>query len=356
MIFQGKTSQWLKPVIFCFSILFAASCSIDVEEEPLIVIHSIEIEINAEMATFGIDVTANVDFDITIDDEWITKVVASQTTVTFQVQENTAITERTGIVTFKQKDGYASATLTVIQASNPLLEVFIAHAGGKIGRYTYTNSLEALNFSYDMGCRMFELDICETSDGVFVGVHDWKHFKTISGYTGIQDASPLSEQEFLSLSIYGAYTPMNISAINAWFESHKEAILVTDKVNQPKRFTEHFLFKDRLIMELFSWDAVVEALDIGVKAMPSQNIVFGTRNIEKRLDDLNIKYVAVSRRVISGNEEFFEQLKNKNIKTYVYHVNFDEGKNEKYVFENELKWITGMYADNLSLLQSPIPQ
>ena len=149
---------------------------------------------------------------------------------------------------------------------------------------------------------------------------------------------------------------MNISAINTWFENHKDAILITDKVNKPKRFTEQFLFKDRLIMELFSWDAVVEALEIGVKAMPSQNIVFGTRNIEQRLDDLNIKYIAVSRRVISGNEEFFKQLKNKNIKTYVYHVNFDEGKNEKYVFENELQWITGMYADNLSLLNSLISQ
>ena len=355
MILKRKISQWLRLVIFCFFFLFAASCSIDVEEEPLIVIQPITIEINAEMATFDIDVNANVDFDITIDDEWITKVVASQTTVILHVQENTATTERTGIVTFKQKGGNASATLTVIQTPNPLLEVFIAHAGGKIGKHTYTNSLEALNYSYDMGCRMFELDICETSDGVFVGVHDWKHFKTISGYTGIQDASPLSEQEFLSLTIYGTYTPMNISAINAWFESHKDAILVTDKVNQPKRFTEQFLFKDRLIMELFSWDAVVEALEIDVKAMPSQNLVFGTRNIQ-RLDDLNIKYIAVSRRVISGNEEFFEQLKNKNIKTYIYHVNFDEGKNEQYVFENELKWITGMYADNLSLLKSPISQ
>ena len=210
MIFQGKTSLWLRSIIFCFSFLFAASCSIDVEEDPLIFIQPATIEMNAEMETFDIDVTSNVDFDITIDDEWITKVVVSQTTVTLQVQENTAAIERTGVVTFKQNDGNASAMLTVIQAPNPLLEVFIAHAGGKIGKYTYTNSLEALNMSYDMGCRMFELDISESSDGVFVGVHDWEHFKTISGYTGIQDALPLSEQEFLSLNIYDVYSDEHI--------------------------------------------------------------------------------------------------------------------------------------------------
>ncbi len=41
---------------------------------------------------------------------------------------------------------------------NPLIEIFIAHAGGAIDGYTYTNSLEALNSSYAAGCRLFEKD------------------------------------------------------------------------------------------------------------------------------------------------------------------------------------------------------
>jgi phosphoglycerol transferase MdoB-like AlkP superfamily enzyme len=49
---------------------------------------------------------------------------------------------------------------------------FIAHAGGMIDDHTYTNSLEALNMSYDKGFRLFELDILRTSDSMFVTAHD----------------------------------------------------------------------------------------------------------------------------------------------------------------------------------------
>jgi len=233
---------------------------------------------------------------------------------------------------------------------NLLIEVFIAHAGGGIDGYTYTNSLEALNHSYSMGCKLFEIDISESSDNLFVGAHDWTHYKNIVGYNGVRDNTPLSEQEFLSFRIYDAYTPINMTAINTWFGNHRDAILVTDKINEPKRFAEQFMYKDRLIMELFSWEAVTEAIEIGVKAMPSENLIFGTPIIEWVLDSLNIKYVAVSRRTLAGNEEFFKRLKNKEIKTYVFHVNYEDGKDEKYVFENELHLITGMYADDLSLL------
>ena len=239
-----------------------------------------------------------------------------------------------------------------VEEEMDLTEVFIAHAGGRIGGHNYTNSLEALDLSYSMGCKLFELDIIETSDSVFVAAHDWIHFKNIAGYEGEKDNTPLSEQEFLSYSIYNAYTPMSMIAINDWFAKHEDAILVTDKVNKPKRFAEQFAFKNRVIMELFSWNAVNEALEVGVIPMPSENLIFGTPDIEQVLDSLNIKHVAVSRRLLEGNEDFFINLKEKGIKTYVFHVNFDAGKDEKYVFENELHLITGMYADDLSLLLS----
>jgi glycerophosphoryl diester phosphodiesterase len=60
----------------------------------------------------------------------------------------------------------------------------IAHAGGKIDGFIYTNSLEALNSSYKKGCLLFELDIQETSDGKLIAVHDWEEFKKITNYQG----------------------------------------------------------------------------------------------------------------------------------------------------------------------------
>jgi hypothetical protein len=33
------------------------------------------------------------------------------------------------------------------------------------------------------------------------------------------------------------------------------------------------------------------------------------------------------------------------IKVYVYNVNFDPGKDEQYVLDNEIGYVYGMYAD-----------
>ncbi len=229
-------------------------------------------------------------------------------------------------------------------------DVFIAHAGGAIEGIIYSNSLEALNSSYNKGCRLFELDIIESSDDKFVAAHDWKAYKQITDYTNGIDETPLTENQFLSLRINKKYTPLNMQRINEWFSEHSDAILITDKVNTPKRFSEYFLFKDRLRMELFTWDAVVEAIQVGVTPMPSECLVLGLDG-EKRLYNLKIKYVAISRRSISANIDLLKRLKDNKIKTYVYHVNFDVGKDEKYVLENELEYVYGLYADHLDLIK-----
>jgi glycerophosphoryl diester phosphodiesterase len=228
-------------------------------------------------------------------------------------------------------------------------DIFIAHAGGEIDSITYTNSLEALNSSYKKGCRIFELDIIETSDGKFVAAHDWHVYKEISNCQYEPYDIPLTENQFLSCKIHGKYTPLNITRINDWFSRHRDAILVTDKVNSPRKFSDAFLFKDRLRMELFSWDAVLEAIHVGITPMPSECLVF-QQGAEEKLYNLNIKYIAISRRVIEANKDFLMRIKSHNIKTYVYHVNFDSGKNEKYVLENEIRYIYGMYADYLDLI------
>jgi glycerophosphoryl diester phosphodiesterase len=141
-------------------------------------------------------------------------------------------------------------------------EKFIAHGGGKIDGYIYTNALDALDFSYKQGARLFELDFIETSDGKLVAAHDWKHYKTITNYSGSVDDVPLSEAEFLSQRIYGKFTPLHMGRINTRFAQHEDAILITDKINDPKKLAEHFVFTDRVIMELFSRDAVETALKI----------------------------------------------------------------------------------------------
>lgn len=222
---------------------------------------------------------------------------------------------------------------------------FIAHAGGAIDGKQYTNSLEALNQSYAKGFRLFELDIIKTRDGIHVAAHDWPHWRKITGFYGTMAPT---HQEFMSQKIYDKYTPLDIEMINHWFSQHDDAFLITDKVNTPSIFADLFIDNKRLIMELFSTTAVIEATEIGdLRPMPNMDLLRGDNSLSvSQLKEMGITHVATSRRAIEGNNEMFDELKRNNIKVYVYSVNHDQGKDEAYVICNENQYIYGLYADN----------
>lgn len=220
---------------------------------------------------------------------------------------------------------------------------YIAHAGGEVNGIKSTNSKQALDQNYKKGFRLFELDIIETSDGKLVAAHDWKMWARFTDYTG---TLPPTHSEFKKLKIYGDYATMDLDGINAWFTAHPDAILVTDKVNDPIAFANAFVDKNRLIMELFSLLAIEEASQNGIRTIISQEPLMAIKGDKLNyLEVNNIKYVAVSRRSIASQTKLLLQLRDKGIKVYVYNVNFDAGKDEKYVQDNEIGLVYGMYAD-----------
>ena len=221
---------------------------------------------------------------------------------------------------------------------------FIAHAGGKIDNITYTNSLEALTENYKKGFRYFELDILKTADNKFVAAHDWKKWRKNHGF---QEDEPITHEIFMSRKAKNKFTPLSIAEINAWFKNHPDAILVTDKVNTPKQFSEAFNFKSRLIMELFSAQAIKEANKHQIKFLAAPNVFKGMNETEQ-LDFIksnNVKYLSISRNSITKNRVFYKKLKNLGVKLYAYHISFKMWSDEPYVFINELDYIYGMYAD-----------
>ena len=238
-------------------------------------------------------------------------------------------------------------------------EHFIAHAGGAIDGINYTNSIEALNLSYSKGCKLFELDLRLTTDDKIVATHD---------------PIEVSEEEFMSTLIFGKYTPMNMQTINEWFSKHPDAILVTDKINDPQRIFDEFLFQDRVIMELFTWDAVDKAIELGIKPMVSENLIFGksekaiqmgippappmkASDIEQIFEEKKIEYMCMSRYFhLTGNEDFLQRLKTKGIKNYVFNLELPVPISgisaEEYVWYYEMDFCYGMYANDLDLLKS----
>lgn len=224
---------------------------------------------------------------------------------------------------------------------------FIAHAGGEIDGEIYTNSLEALNLNYEKGFRLFELDIIKTKDNYFVASHDWEFWAKTTGYKG---ELPVSKDSFLSKKILKKYTPLDMKAINKWFKTHPDAILVTDKINDPKAISEQFIDKNRLIMELFTKDAVEQGLNYGIRsAMPSQSVVNNLKiNDIERLAKMGVKNIAISRRFIKNNKTLLKEFKKYNIKPFAYHINSELGIDEDYVTKYEMDYIYGIYADKWS--------
>lgn len=253
-----------------------------------------------------------------------------------------------------------SLTLTLeypenVQKTNPLFAKkkidftynanrYIAHAGGSIDGIKYTNSLESLDQSYKEGFRYIELDIIETSDGHYVAAHDWKHWARETNYKG---EIPVTLAEFKKHKIRGKYSTLDMDGISKWFASHPDAILVTDKVNEPGKFVSKFKDNNRLWMELFSLKALEEAKENKVTAMISEGLLpkLGDSIIPFMVRH-GISHATISRRNIEKNTELLRKFNEHNIKAYVYHVNFDQGKDEQYVYDNELGLVYGMYADN----------
>ena len=95
-------------------------------QRDAIVIAKDSYTISSDGGDIQVEVGHNVEFDINIDCDWITRVAtrafASQT-ITFSIAENTTPDAREGTITFKSKDGKLAQTVKVYQEQKDVLVV-----------------------------------------------------------------------------------------------------------------------------------------------------------------------------------------------------------------------------------------
>ena len=101
----------------------------------------------------------------------------------------------------------------------------ITHALGGLDGYTYLNSRESFINHYDKGCRFFEVDLSQTSDGVWVCRHNWK--EPMGQWEG-DKKKVLSAEEFLNTPIYGKYTPMSFEVLLKLLDEYPDAFVTID--------------------------------------------------------------------------------------------------------------------------------
>lgn len=73
-------------------------------------------ELSNEEGTIKVEVKANVEFEVEINDEWITELETRALTtseIEFKIEENDTYGNREGSITIKQKDGELSSTITI---------------------------------------------------------------------------------------------------------------------------------------------------------------------------------------------------------------------------------------------------
>lgn len=105
--------------------------------------------------------------------------------------------------------------------------VMIAHAGGGYHGVAYSNSLDALESSYQAGFRYMEMDFSWTRDGHLVCLHDWD--MTFSKLFNQKIKQAVSYAEFKQLvEEHADFKPCTLDSLAAWLKNKPEVKIITD--------------------------------------------------------------------------------------------------------------------------------
>lgn len=235
----------------------------------------------------------------------------------------------------------------IIENKKSLDEVLIAHGGGEIHGDIYTNSLESINQSYKNGLRFIELDLHLTSDFKIVAVHDWEEWAIKTGYVG---ELPPSHEIFMSNRYLGSYTPIDIDLINEWFTKNDDAYLVSDKIDKPFLLSNSFFYPERLIMEIFSFDSLLEALKSNIsEVVPNVKLWKKLRKARYRdqLDFSKINNIAIPYNY--KKRQFIKEIQESGLGFYIYGLKPNKAFTKDFLC-SENSSFNRVYVDSSSLI------
>lgn len=142
---------------------------------------------------------------------------------------------------------------------------YIAHAGGSIDGYIYTNSLEAVQNALDHGITYIELDLEMTSDSQLVASHGWMGCEY-----WLSDVQP-SYAQFMEHKVYERFTPIDMYRIDSLLITNPQLSLVTDKISDPKIINCYFgKYKNRVWVECFTDEDYYELEKLGYHVLRSE--------------------------------------------------------------------------------------
>ncbi len=243
----------------------------------------------------------------------------------------------------------------------------ICHALGRTQEGdTLTNSLEAFQYNYMRGQRVFEADVQITSDGKMVLRHDWVSGlgqEEAFGWTE-EDSWAVTAEEFLSSPIYGKYTPLSLEDWFAIMREYPDIWFVTDTKYSNEVEAQFSLFRDtaiengyedvlsRVIVQIY----YKEMYDEVMKVYPFENLIWtlyyigypGKQEILDFMAEKEIPVLVMPSSWWNGQQE--EDLKDSSIKVYVHTVN-----DEEEALLRLQHGVSGIYSDDILPEAAKVP-
>lgn len=234
------------------------------------------------------------------------------------------------------------ASTALKSVNKPIPPPLIAHAGGAIYGFKLTNSLEALEGSYENGFKLIEMDFEWTSDGEVVAIHDWG---PMVKRLFMMEERTLSLEEFKSSQVFMDLTLLEFGEVIEWFEKKEDVFLVTDTKGDNKKLLTYIIENhkkslDKIIPQVYSFEEYYLAKDMGF-----DNIIL-TLYRSNYSDEEIVEFAkeneifAITMPIARGHSTLPMKLKEIDVFTYVHTIN------ELYVFEELYEnGVSGIYTD-----------
>ena len=231
---------------------------------------------------------------------------------------------------------------------------YIAHAGGEIDGFTYTNSLQSIKQSIKFGYNFIEIDLYLSSDGYFYGFHDFQSlvpidqndFEIIDNFEKKFFSKTEKKKDLILLNKKLKYPIILEEEIINIFRSNTNLNLVTDKTQDFRQLKDKFNFmNDRLYIEISTKKNYLKSLFYSF-----DNKIFLTSNFDF-IDRLFIRLFSIKNVVFHKDLLKMNIVKNRikeyknlfNIKFFTYTVNVNDDLNFYYQF------VDFIYTDNILL-------
>ncbi|VAW46370.1 hypothetical protein MNBD_GAMMA02-1705 [hydrothermal vent metagenome] len=235
---------------------------------------------------------------------------------------------------------------TVHGQSTAQQALMIAHAGGGYERQNYTNSIEALNGSYQSGFRYIEMDFSWTSDGQLVCLHDWD--KTFNKIFKQKVKQAVSYAQFKQLvEDHADFRSCTLDSLAMWLLNKPDVKIITDIKNHNLKGIQLIIEKypelqHQLVPQFYQPEEYQQLKDMGFNDLIW--ILYQYKGSKKSVLKLSqdMQLMALSMRASQAKSPTLQKLLDKH-RIFVYTINKDRVKTkliDKY-------GVTGIYTDFL---------